>query len=158
MLLVTMWVFLSRLRYISDFCSTTTLMLACGENMLIQVVNIRSEMCISFKPAALRGGGNVAISLLHYALFSSFVQLIPPSLYRRYKHDVKQKRSYQQVSPNHLKISLTTDINNNMMFLRHSEFTRPFTPASFSLKTFRLNFHVFRPVDEFLILSHTTTH
>jgi hypothetical protein len=86
-------------------------MLACGENILIQVVNIRSEMCIFFKPAALREG-NVAISLLHYASFSSFVQLIPPSLYRRYKHDVKQTLSYQQVSPNHLKHSLTSDVNN----------------------------------------------
>ena len=57
-------------RYFKHLFYYESLTLACGENILFPVVNIRSEMCISFKPATVRG--KVEISLLYFVAIFIF--------------------------------------------------------------------------------------
>jgi hypothetical protein len=57
-------------RYFRDLFYYDSLTLVCGENILFPVVNIRSEMCISFKPATVRG--KVEISLLYFVAIFIF--------------------------------------------------------------------------------------
>jgi hypothetical protein len=69
-LLITIWVFFQGGRYFRHLFYYNSLTLVRGENILLPVVNIRSEMCISFKLATVRG--KVGISLLYYVAIFIF--------------------------------------------------------------------------------------
>ena len=116
-----------------------SLTLVCGENILFPVVSISSEMYISFIPAAVRGW-NAEISLLYYAaififrIFNNTIssQMLQTRCKTKVEFSVSSSKSTQKFTDDRHKWLIK-------LCLRFWEFTRPFTPASFSWKMFRLH-------------------
>jgi len=117
-----------------------SLTLVCGENMLFPVVYIRSEMRISFKLSTVRGG-KVEISSLYYVTIFIFLifnttissQMLQTRCKTKVDFPLSSYKSPQQFADDRHK-------RLNKLCLGFWQFTRPFTPASFSWKMFRLHF------------------